>query len=180
MAVTATIIESPEGDRLVLSAQQWGTADVTERAWAGLGNADLWQVHSQRRLAADIAPADFLIADFHGIYADWNLVAEVDDTNCYHVRLYPEKMGQTALQYFGLAKTLNDRYGNEWARSDRVCFSCIAVDWRTTINGNGCSIQLRDDRMWHAGIRCNVLGIVGSFEQAAFLCHEAAHSRIQY
>ena len=172
-------MESPDGDRLVACDVQWGVADVTERAWTGLGNADLWQIHSQHRLAAQIAPIPLNIPDFHRVYSDWTLVAEVEFYSG-GLQTFPERMGPIALQYFGLANTFKDPYGNEWTRSDRVAFCSILTDWRATINGNGCSIQLRTDRAWHAGIRCNVLGAVGSFQQAAFLCHEAAHSRIKY
>ena len=109
-----TIIESPDGAEIVISDLSWGTAQVTGRVDQERGLRDLWDVYTERQLAkvhpaavqgrtTNPAPVEFCIKDIPNIYSDWHVVAEVDDTTEFHIRLYPERMQDSARRYFGLA-----------------------------------------------------------------------------
>ena len=93
----AQILESPDGFRLALRSVSWGTSEVSliERG-EGSGMFDLWELHTTDNLNGDYDP------DPQGINQLWRIVAEVDDTNEHHIRVYPERMGEVAMLYLGL------------------------------------------------------------------------------
>lgn len=87
------ILESPDGKRLVITVPWLGKAEITpNQIVSGAGLPDLWNL-------AIYDLGDNFNFDPELDTDGWHVVAEVDDTNEAHFRIYPERFKSTAGQY---------------------------------------------------------------------------------